>query len=344
MNLSKIKHSSIIVLIAMFWFSCSSDSTDNSNSNPTNLEFEVVNNSIRRNGGSFIANGVNTLNTFGLANQELIKPWNIAIVREFIGNLREQPIDGGAIQDALGSYLHSLQSVVDANRSNDLVTILCPFGWVDNLGNQTYFTGLNPKSQSFYNSYKTKMKTIAEHFKNQPDVWLEVWNEPYHFNNENGYTHDLWLNDQIEMVDNLRAVEGFNNIIVVPGNEQGQSETVILKKGAALLAHHSNIVFDLHAYEKWLLNNTSATIESRITQLHNSGFAILFGEIGVINASGLMSVNDFLTVAKNTKTMTLAWLFNRNTNDQNALLTDEGAENNTNNNNWGTTFKSFLAN
>ena len=28
--------------------------------------------------------------------------------------------------------------------------------------------------------------------------------------------------------------QGFNNIIVVPGNEQGQSETVILEKGAAL--------------------------------------------------------------------------------------------------------------
>ena len=37
----------------------------------------------------------------------------------------------------------------------------------------------------------------------------------------------------------------------------------------------------MHAYEKWLLNNTSATIQSRITLLHTSGFAILFGEIGI---------------------------------------------------------------
>ena len=33
----------------------------------------------------------------------------------------------------------------------------------------------------------------------------------------------------------------------------------------------------MHAYEKWLLNNTSAAIQSRITLLHTSGFAILFG-------------------------------------------------------------------
>lgn len=344
MNSSKIICCSIFVIIAAFIFSCSSDSTDNTNAEPTKLKYEVIENAIIRNGEPFIANGVNTLNTFGIVNQELIKPWNITIVREFIGNLREQPIDGGVIQDSKGAYLHSLQSIVDANRANDLVTILCPFGWVDNLGSQTLFTGLNPEAQLFYESYKIKMKAIAEHFKTQPDVWLEVWNEPYHFNNENGYTHDLWLSNQTDMIDNLRAVEGFNNIIVVPGNEQGQSETVIMEKGAALLAHHSNIVFDLHAYEKWLLNNTSATIESRIIQLHNSGFAILFGEIGVVNTSGLMSVTDFLSVTKKTKTMTLAWLFNRNTNDQNSLLTDEGTENNTNNNNWGTTFKSYLVN
>jgi len=344
MNSSRIILYGIFACIAGIIFSCSSDAKDISDTESKDLQYKVIDNTIIRNGKPFIANGVNTLNSFGIANQDLIKPWNITIVREFIGNLREQPISGGAIQDAQGFYLHSLQSIVDANRANDLVTILCPFGWVDNLGKQTLFTGLNPKEQPFYDSYKIKMKAIAKHFKNQPDVWLEVWNEPYHFNNDNGYTHDLWLSDQTDMIDNLRAVEGFNNIIVVPGNEQGQSETVILEKGAALLAHHSNIVFDLHAYEKWLLNNTSATIQSRITLLHTSGFAILFGEIGVINASGLMSVTDFLSIAKKSQIITLAWLFNRNTNDQNALLTDEGAENNTNNNNWGTTFKSFLAN
>ena len=344
MNSSRIILYGIFSCIAGIIFSCSSDAKDIADTESKDLQYKVIDNTIIRNGKPFIANGVNTLNSFGIANQDLIKPWNITIVREFIGNLREQPISGGAIQDAQGFYLHSLQSIVDANIANNLVTILCPFGWVDNLGKQTLFTGLNPKEQPFYDSYKIKMKAIAKHFKNQPDVWLEVWNEPYHFNNDNGYTHDLWLSDQTDMIDNLRAVEGFNNIIVVPGNEQGQSETVILEKGAALLAHHSNIVFDLHAYEKWLLNNTSATIQSRITLLHTSGFAILFGEIGVINASGLMSVTDFLSVAKRSQTITLAWLFNRNTNDQNALLTDEGAENNTNNNNWGTTFKSFLAN
>lgn len=327
-------------IISLTLWSCSHEKLEPKSVN----EFEVNGSTITRNNIAFYANGVNTLNTFGLSNGELIKPWNIKIVREFIGNLREQPIEGAAILDATGSYLHALQTVVNANRVNGVVTILCPFKWVDEQGAQTYFTGLNPTSQTFYQSYKVKMRAIAEQFKNQPDVWVEVWNEPYHFNNSNSYTHYLWLSNQIDMVDNLRAVDGFNNIIVVPGNEQGQSESAILEQGKWLLENRTNIVFDLHAYEKWLLNTTKAAIKTRVSNLNAAGFSFIFGEVGVINASGLMPVDAFLSAVSETNTITLAWLFNRNTGDQNSLLTDDGLENNTNNNNWGSTFKSFLNN
>ena len=64
------------------------------------------------------------------------------------------------------------------------------------------------------------MRALAEQFKNQSDVWLEVWNEPYTYDNSGGYSNATWLKDAIEMVENLRSVEGFDNIIVVPGNGQ----------------------------------------------------------------------------------------------------------------------------
>lgn len=328
----------------IFLCSCANELVEIPNTLSPNQEYSVKEHNIYHFDTPFTGNGVNTLNTFGISNQELINAWNIKIVREFIGNLREQPVDGAPIKDASGAYLHSLQNIVNANRNNNLVTILCPFGWVDSLGNQTLFTGLNPSSQSFFEDYKTKMRTIAAHFKNQPDVWLEVWNEPYHYNNENGYSHNIWFNDMAEMVDNLRLVKGFNNVIVVPGNEQGQSENAVLEQGEHLLLDRYNVIFDIHAYEKWLFNTTKKEIETRIETLKLEGFAFIFGEIGVVNVGDLMSVEHFLMAAKETKTTTLAWLFNRNTNDQNALLTNDGEENNTNNNNWGTTFKTFLAN
>lgn len=340
----KIKPLIIIILLLGSIVSCTNEKTETNDNSDTNLVYQVEASIIYKEGVEFNANGVNTLNTFGISNHELISDWNIKIVREFIGNLREQPIEGFAIQASNGSFLHALQNIVDSNRNNGLVTILCPFGWVDTRGKQTLFTGLNPKSQSFFGNYKTKMRAIAEHFKEQPDVWIEVWNEPYHFNNENGYSHFLWLSDMGEMIDNLRSIDGFTNIIVVPGNEQGQSEIAVLEQGNNLLINRDNIVFDIHAYEKWLINTTETQIKSRIETVNQSGFSFVFGEVGVINASVLMPVDNFLSAVTQTKTITMAWLFNRNTNDQNALLTDDGLENNTNNNNWATTYKNFLAN
>jgi mannan endo-1,4-beta-mannosidase len=340
MIIKSMKNTCFFLIAISILFGCESKDIITQNSS---MLYTISNGNILKNGESITLNGVNTLNTFGIANQELYTSWNIKIVREFIGNLREQPITGFAIEDSQNSFLHPLQNIVDANRVKNVVTILCPFGWIDEAGNQTLFTGLNPSEQEFYSAYKIKMKAIAEQFKEQPDVWIEVWNEPYHFNNENGYSHQLWLNDQTDMVNNLRSVAGFNNIILVPGNEQGQSEAAIIEKGATILANQTNILFDLHAYEKWLLNTSTTEVADRISILKNANFPILFGEVGVINVSGLMPVNHFLSAIKLTETSALAWLFNRNTDDQNALLTDEGLENNTNNTNWGATFRTFLS-
>ena len=288
--------------------------------------------------------GANTLQTYGLGNPDLMNAWNVQIIREFIGNLREQPIDGNAIQASDGVWYHPLQKIVDQNRANNKITILCPFGWVNNVGQRSLFTGLNPSSQPFYEEYKVKMKTIAEHFKNQPDVWIEVWNEPYHWNNENEYTNDLWLKDMKDMVDNLRWVEGFQNIILVPGNEQGQSENVIIAKGKELLQGRYNLLFDLHAYEKWLLNRSEDELISKIENIKNKDFAFIIGEVGVQNVGELMPVQHFLNAASITNVSVLAWLWNQNSQDNNALLTDDGLPNGTASNNfWGTKYKYLLS-
>ena len=291
--------------------------------------------------------GVNALHTFGVGNAaeyRALDDWKVKIVREFIGNLREQPITGAVVFTSIGQYLHPLQTVVDSNRAHGLITILCPFGWVD-FNKTTYeFTGLNPSQQVFYAEYKSKMQLLAEQFKNQPDVWIEIWNEPYRWDNGNNYSHELWFSDVMDMTRNLRLVSGFTNIILVPGNEQGQSENAILAKGADLLKYRNNIVFDLHAYEQWLLNSTIAQVENRIKTLRTNHFPILFGETSVVNVSGLMPISPFLDVVKRENISTMAWVWKRDSTDQHALMGASGAPNNTNNNNWGDTFKQFLSN
>ncbi|MGY6523099.1 MAG: cellulase family glycosylhydrolase [Mongoliitalea sp.] len=307
------------------------------------LEFRIDGHQIFRNSFPVVYQGVNAMQTFGLTDPSPMNEWGIKIVREFIGNLREQPIDGFPIQGSDGVWYHPLQTIVNQNRANQKITILCPFGWVNDQGNQTLLTGLNPSSQDFFHDYQTKMKLIAEHFKNQPDVWIEVWNEPYHWNNENRYSHELWLKDMSDMVDNLRRVNGFYNIILVPGNEQGQSESAILEKGKQLLKNRYNILFDIHAYEKWLENSDSNKIQERLAELQNMGFAFIIGEVGVLNIGSIMPVDHFLEAAAASQVGVLAWLWNRNSQYPNALLTDEGEPNaDQNNNYWGTKFKNFL--
>jgi mannan endo-1,4-beta-mannosidase len=287
--------------------------------------------------------GVNSMQTFGLDNAELMSEWNIQIVREFVGNLREQPIDGDPILASDGVWYHPLQDIVDQNRANNMITILCPFGWVNNSGKQTLFTGLNPSSQPFFDSYKIKMKKIADHFKDQPDVWIQLWNEPYHWNNENSYSHKLWLSDMEEMVDNLRWVDGFHNIIIVPGNEQGQSEDAVVAKGSELMERRFNLLFSLHAYEKWLVSKSKDQIVSRIESITDKNIPFIIGEVGVQNVGKVMEIEPFLNAAESTNITVLAWLWDKNTEYNNALLKDDGQPNSKEiNNYWGSIYKSFM--
>lgn len=308
-----------------------------------NGPFIIEGANILKNGEIVNYKGVNAMQTFGLVNPDLMNEWKIQIVREFIGNLREQPIDGSPILASDNVWYHPLQIIVDQNRANNKITILCPFGWVDNNGQQSLLTGLNPSTQPFYESYKVKMKQIAKHFKNQPDVWIQLWNEPYHWNNENGYGHELWLKDMKELVDNLRWVDGFQNIIIVPGNEQGQSEDVIVLKGNELIENRFNLLFDLHAYEKWLVNTSEEQLVARIENLKNKNIAFIMGEVGVQNVGGVMPIEPLLNAAKLTDITVLAWLWNQNTHYNNALLNDDGQPNAREMNNyWGERYRKFL--
>ena len=348
----KKKHIGLSAILAVFFcnavfLSCADEgeipNDPISNSPSVSGQYTTVAGQLLKNDEDIQLKGVNGLQTYGLTDAELMNAWGIEISREFIGNLREQPIDGGAIQASDGVWYHPLQQIVNRNRANDRVTILCPFGWVNANGERQLLTGLNPTAQDFYQDYKDKMQRIAQHFKNQQDVWIEVWNEPYHWDNENDYTHALWLADMEDMVDNLREVDGFENIVIVPGNEQGQSEAALLTHGKDLMRGRYNLLFDLHAYEKWLLDSTESSLITRIEAIQTSGIPFIMGEIGVQNVGDVMPVQHFLNAAIATRLTTLAWVWNQNSEDNNALLTNDGEANATAQNNfWGTTYRAFL--
>lgn len=282
--------------------------------------------------------GVNAMHTFG-GNSDDMSQWNIDIVREFIGNLRDTPLSGYAV-NVNGTYLHSLQDIVNNNRTNGKITILCPFGWDGT--SATAFLGTNPSQTSWWNDYKSRYRAIANQFKNQPDVWLEVWNEPYWWDRSHGYSNNLWLSDMKAMVDNIRST-GATNIILVPGAETGQDETVILTKGKSLLSGRKNIGFDIHAYENWL-RDPQSSVENRIQAVKKAGFAMLFGEVGPHNAAEVMNPTNFLSAASIQHSTVMAWLWKYDGTDGDALLNADGTPNNNNNNIWGSTYQAFTLN
>jgi mannan endo-1,4-beta-mannosidase len=97
----------------------------------------------------------------------------------------------------------------------------------------TEFTGKS-RQTSWWTDYKTKLALWATQFKDQEDVWIEVWNEPYRFIRADGFTDTVWMSDMSELVTTVRST-GNTNILLIPCAEQGQDESILINKGADFL-------------------------------------------------------------------------------------------------------------
>ena len=327
----------IFILAFQIFISCSK--SENVNNSISQVGYTISGIKILNSGKPIQLIGTNAFHTFGAssANNDDMKSWNIDIAREFIGNVKENPITGNPILDSNGSWLYSLQSIVNSNRMNNRITIICPFGW-DGI-QATLFTGTMPTQTTWWNNYKIILQNWATQFKDQPDVWIEVWNEPYRYDRADGYTDDIWMNDMNELTTIIRNT-GNKNILLIPCAEQGQDESVLINKGTSFLTNKSNILFDIHAYEKWLLC-TNPSINNRLDQLKLLNLPIIFGETAPMNAGTLMNPQSFLDIIYNRGISVCAWTWKYDENDKDALLTLAGQPNNNANNNWGTTFKTL---
>lgn len=170
-------------------------------------------------------------------------------------------------------------------------------------------------------------------------VWIEVWNEPYRWDRADGYTDDVWLSDMNVLVEIIRNT-GNNNVVLVPCAEQGQDESVLNNYGSMFLLSKSNILFDIHAYENWLLVSDTE-IDNRLEKLKQNNLPVIFGEIGPLNAGVLMNPKIFLDKVYNRGLSVCAWVWKYDSNDKDALLNDEGLPNDKDNYNWGTTFQNL---
>ena len=329
----KYQHCILKSFLLLFFFgSCQKEeSVANSNSG-----YQITNSNITFNSKTIQLIGANTFHVFGAGSADM-NSWNLDIAREFIGNIKETPLTGNPIQDSHGAYLYSIQNIVDENKKQNKISWICAFGWDGNPS--TLFTGKSPATTFWWEDYKAKLRLWAIQFKDQNDVWIEVWNEPYRYDRADGYTDAIWLQNMNELTEIIRAT-GNKNIVVIPCAEQGQDESVLLNKGNAFLVGKSNILFDIHAYEKWLLDSPT-NINNRLNTLNQYNLPIIFGETAPMNAGVLMNPDPFLNLIYDKGISVCAWVWKKDESDQDALMTQNGLPNNINNNNWGTTFKNL---
>ncbi len=298
--------------------------------------YQVSGKNILKNGTPAVWAGTNALHQTGGTSSDMAG-WNINIVREVVGAVSETPVGSGYVVGSHGTPLHGLQDIVNDNRANGKITILCPFNWTDG-GAQ--FAGTDPRTDwpaAQWTAYLNKLKQWATQFKNQSDVWIETWNEPYGTDNDPD-----WYFDQKSIVDAIRSM-GNPNIILVPGCNWDSSESVILANGQSLLNSQTNknIVFDLHAY-KWTWDWQSQN-EARIQSVWDKNLALILGEIGPgVGGGYIVNPSMVLNAALSKRVTTLTWYWNKKTGDPNALFDNAGNPNNTNNYSFYTTTRSFL--
>ena len=325
----------LVLFFAILNFSCNKKNTTDAPNNFTD-KFTISGTKIYHYNNAVQLIGADAFHIFSAEGSDMNK-WNIDIAREFVGNVKEARLNGAVFQDANGAYLHSMQSVADSNRKNNRVTIFCAFGWDGKA--TTEFTGKRPGQTAWWNDFKIKLQQWAAYFKDQQDVWIEIWNEPYRYDRADGYTDDMWFSDMNEMVGIVRNT-GNGNVVLVPCAEQGQDESVLINKGAAFLVNKKNILFDIHAYEKWLLVSNN-DIGNRLEQLRLKDLPVFFGEMAPLNASVLMNPKPLMDSLYNRGLSICAWVWKYDGNDKDALLDNNGLPNNNNNNNWGGIFNNL---
>jgi mannan endo-1,4-beta-mannosidase len=262
--------------------------------------YSVSGTNILKNGSVWVGGGVNAFDQFGTSSKT---GWGIGIVREVVDDFSACPIahSSGVLKTSIG-YLHPLEDVVKTNRAQGMITILCPFGW--DTSSYIQILGATPSAMPWYGAFKARLAAVARTFANQPDVWIDVWNEPYAWDNA-GFSESQWSKDMNDLYSVIRQA-GNNNIVLIPGQANGGQETVLLHQGS-FLAGKTNVVATIHCYNRWT-GDSQAGCEDRIRAIRAAGWALLFGEAGP--DAWVSDCAHLLNASVTQQVPTLAWSWN----------------------------------
>ena len=269
--------------------------------------FTVKGTEILKNGRPWCAGGVNSFDQFGPSKKG---SYGVKLVRVVVDDLSECPISlsEGVKATSIG-YLHPLEEIVNNNRSQGQVTILCPFGW--DTGNYRQILNNTPSAVPWYREFKARLSTLAAKFSGQSDVWFDVWNEPYPWDNK-GFTEAQWLSDMNDLYRTIRA-SAPKNIILIPGQAEDGEETVLIHQAARFLRGKTNVAATIHCYNHWT-GASQADSEARIRNTRKAGWALVIGEVGPDQWAP--DCSRLLNASVSQQVITLAWSWDSGDGDR----------------------------
>jgi mannan endo-1,4-beta-mannosidase len=135
-------------------------------------EYTISGDKILNSGKPIQLIGANAFHSFGASttSNDAMKSWNIDIARVHWKHKRKS--DFGQPNSGLKRKLVAfVTKIVDGNRLNNRITILCAFGWDGKSTN--LFTGTMPKQTSWWSSYKLILQIGLYNSKTNPMYGLK---------------------------------------------------------------------------------------------------------------------------------------------------------------------------
>jgi hypothetical protein len=224
---------------------------------------------------------------------------------------------------------NSLDEVIRYAPPNTIV-LLCPY-WF----NGEKLAGKNPTEFNF-EAIRLRLNELAYHYKDNQNVWMELWNEPFNETFPNDLAgHQAWYNAMFTLASVIRNPRDPNNLngpsfpslkmIVVPVSNWGTNETCLLRMvngksmGQTMTnAFQDRLIFDIHPYEFWIFKKsdpksgryTREEIGARIKTLKDAQCTVFFGEFSPKNNTVIMDVAPLLGAFKDQGVGGAAFLWN----------------------------------
>lgn len=181
-----------------------------------------------------------------------------------------------------GAHCDPVVNPFDDPAVDEQIQTITDAGLIAWLDHKSITAGSEPTAAEIEQA-KADLGRMATKFKDNPRVWIQLWDEP-----GTGFTSE-WKTWHEPLLQHLREL-GWVNPIIVNGAHYGQDQagdgkvyypenSAILTHGPELAEQYGPIVFDVHTYHRWAVPDT-AEIADFFKEAQGLGLTVVNGGVG----------------------------------------------------------------